>query len=619
MTINSTPHQIETVFGTQYFIDFYQRDYKWTQPQVEAVLDDIFFKFDADYHPEHDATQDSISKYGWYYLNTFVTNEENGRKFIVDGQQRLTTLTLIIIKLVHLCRGHGLVELEEWLKTKIYGAYAEGKTFWMSANGRAGALQDLYDHDAEASLSEPDSAPLSIRNLYGNYGHITRYLDAKLTDAHKLKAFVLYFMKRIQLVELHINDSRDVAMVFEVINDRGERLQPYEVFKGELLGQLAEDEVDRDYLDLWTAAIDPLQDRDSKEPDRFFQLLFRSRHVDNRNEYRDFDGDYQRQVFSQKWDGRLRLKRNPLGVKEFLRCDVRWYAALYRDLLALNGKEGTHLYFNGTLNSQDRQFLLIMSAISVDDNERDRKIKLVARLFDRNYSLLQLTRSYNSNRFTESIIDLNTAIRNQSCDAIQEAFDRQLLQDIKEVTGVTTDDPFLWSLFRSTGYWLGSRFLRYFFARAERFISEQAKLSPIDGYWNLVRNNGVKYGYHIEHILADNSENRMLFNGDEEAFIQQRNRLGALLLLRGADNQSSRNELYSEKLKTYSHAPRLAASLCSDFYHSNPSFKQMIQQHGLNFRPLATFGVDEIEERHALYFDMAKLIWGDESFPKRAT
>ncbi len=237
MTINSTPHQIETVFGTQYFIDFYQRDYKWTQPQVEAVLDDIFFKFDADYHPEHDATQDSISKYGWYYLNTFVTNEENGRKFIVDGQQRLTTLTLIIIKLVHLCRGHGLVELEEWLKTKIYGAYAEGKTFWMSANGRAGALQDLYDHDAEASLSEPDSAPLSIRNLYGNYGHITRYLDAKLTDAHKLKAFVLYFMKRIQLVELHINDSRDVAMVFEVINDRGERLQPYEVFKGELLGQ----------------------------------------------------------------------------------------------------------------------------------------------------------------------------------------------------------------------------------------------------------------------------------------------------------------------------------------------------------------------------------------------
>ena len=135
---------------------------------------------------------------------------------------------------------------------------------------------------------------------------------------------------------------------------------------------------------------------------------------------------------------------------------------------------------------------------------------------------------------------------------------------------------------------------------------------------NLVRNNGVKYGYHIEHILVDNSENRMLFNGDEKAFIQQRNRLGALLLLRGADNQSSRNELYSEKLKTYSHAPRLAASLCSDFYHSNPSFKQMIQQHGLNFRPLATFGVDEIEERHSLYFDMAKLIWGDESFPKRA-
>ena len=41
------------------------------------------------------------AKYPWYYLNTYVTNTIDGRVYVVDGQQRLTTLTLILI-LTHL-------------------------------------------------------------------------------------------------------------------------------------------------------------------------------------------------------------------------------------------------------------------------------------------------------------------------------------------------------------------------------------------------------------------------------------------------------------------------------------------------------------------------------------
>ena len=40
-----------------------------------------------------------MAKYPWYYLNTYVTNTIDGKVYIVDGQQRLTTLTLVLIKL----------------------------------------------------------------------------------------------------------------------------------------------------------------------------------------------------------------------------------------------------------------------------------------------------------------------------------------------------------------------------------------------------------------------------------------------------------------------------------------------------------------------------------------
>ncbi len=91
----------ETFSNKVYFIDFYQRDYKWTEEPVKRLLDDVFYQFDEAYakHADLDPNKENINaRYPWYYLNTYVTNNVNGRDFVVDGQQRLTTLTLILKK-----------------------------------------------------------------------------------------------------------------------------------------------------------------------------------------------------------------------------------------------------------------------------------------------------------------------------------------------------------------------------------------------------------------------------------------------------------------------------------------------------------------------------------------
>ena len=225
MSVNPKPQTIDSVFGSvRYYIDFYQREYKWKKIHIENLLDDIFYKFEGEYNPDIDTNTETIGKFGWYYLNTYVTNEYNGKMFIVDGQQRFTTLTLILIKSYQIAKDLNLSERSDWIKRKIYGTGAEGKSFWMGENNRTEALEDLLkDGELTKSVKHRD---ISIENIYQNYKYISDYLDSKLRKdgnlygKHKFEAFLLFFMRQIILVEILIDNSNDVPMVFELITDR---------------------------------------------------------------------------------------------------------------------------------------------------------------------------------------------------------------------------------------------------------------------------------------------------------------------------------------------------------------------------------------------------------------
>lgn len=613
MSVNPKPQTIDSVFGnTKYYIDFYQREYKWKKQHVESLLDDIFYKFEGEYNHNIDVNPETISKFGWYYLNTYVTNRYNGKMFIVDGQQRFTTLTLILMKLYHISKDLGLEERAEWIKGKIYGTGAEGKSFWIGENERAEALEDLLTNDYKTKNLRGN---ISIENIYQNYKYISAYLDEKLKNQngnynrHKFEAFLLFSMRQIMLVEILIDDSKDVPMVFEVINDRGEKLKPYEVFKGELIGQLDKAEIDY-YYSIWKKRIEELINIDESEADNFFRFYFRSKYVDRRADYRDFDGEYNKTIFSKKWNPIIKLKRNPQKVKNFISNDFQYYSKLYAECLKLSKQEGNPLFFNA-LNEQDRQLLLILSAIKLNDSERDEKIKVGASFFDRHFTLLQLFGCYDSNKFTETIIALNKNIRGKSVEEIKDVFRDQLIKDINEIKNMSINDPFQYSLFKDANNSLGIRFIRYFFARVDHFIAENIK-QPTDSYYNMVRNTGSVNGYHIEHILADNEENKALFGNDEELFYKERNRLGALLILKGRDNLSSSNETYKEKIKTYSHGTLWARTLTEEFYHKHPDFRDFCNKYHLNFEPIKMYDQEAVEERQKLLFDLVKLIWGKE-------
>jgi len=606
MDITPGKQNLDGVFAsTRYYIDFYQRDYRWTDEPVLRLLDDVFFKFNEAYETNSklEPNEEVITEhYPWYYLNTYVTNKVGGKMYIVDGQQRLTTLTLIAIKLLHMAREYNS-KLQHWLDRKIAGYSGAESEFWMNHEGHKAALKALYENE----LDDVDvSSGITAINLEHNFHTISRWLDRHLDSENKFATFVFYFLRRLVLIDLNVEQT-DVPMVFEVINDRGVRLQPFEILKGKLLGQIDKTLLEqKDYSGLWEAQLSLI---DYEFIDIFFRTWLKARFADTRGEGQKFDGDYHREIFKSDYQEILPLRHNPAGVANYLDGPFTYYTRLYSRIRKAHDGDNGALFYN-RLNDLDSAFMLIMSACKIDDPEEDLKFDILPSEADRLFTLLQLQGAYDSNNYQELLYRISADIRDGEAAEIRDIFDAHLMARIGSKRGSVTTEPFRYAYFRNIGITnLNKRFTRYFFGRIDQFFAENTNMGEKHPLESLVTKTSASEGFHIEHILSDNDENRALFDDDENLFEQERNRLGGILLLKGKDNISSNNETYSNKLQSYANSLYWNETLREDSYKSKLDMRAMKEAFGLDLEAMSQFGRDELERRQKLLFQLVSIIW----------
>ena len=178
MDVQPDKQNIDKVFSsTVYYIDFYQRQYKWDHVPVTRLLDDIFYKFNEE-HERYKHLQlpieQLVEKYAWYYLNTYVVNKdsETGCIYIVDGQQRLTTLMLIAIRLRHMAKAYES-DLVDWVSQKISGVQGYKRTFWMNHEQHILTIKALF----EGSEDIPEGEGITGKNMKANYELISKRLE----------------------------------------------------------------------------------------------------------------------------------------------------------------------------------------------------------------------------------------------------------------------------------------------------------------------------------------------------------------------------------------------------------------------------------------------------------
>ncbi len=613
MEIAPDNQNIDRVFSnTTFYIDFYQRDYKWTSEPVLRLMDDIFYKFNQEYesHRSLDPSKEVImAKYPWYYLNTYVTNTIDGKVYVVDGQQRLTTLTLIMINLFQLAEGLKSKTLK-WLESKIAGYSGVEFEFWMNHEKHKQILVDLFELKKEFKDMDTSSGITAV-NILSNYQIIKKWLDAELPDKHKFETFVYYFLYRLVMINLSVEQT-NVPMVFEVINDRGIRLKPYEILKGKLLGQIDKIELDKkNYNGLWENKVQSINTFKEDEIDTFFRYYLKSKFADTRKEANRFDGEYHREMFTNDLNKQLKLKHNSSEVKNFLENAFSYYSNLYIKILEAyqNKKDNLPAVFYNKLNDMDGQFLLILSSCKLNDYLENEKINLVSKEVDRLFSLLQLQNAYDSNSFQDALYKISTEIRNGEISEIRNTFDKYLLEELTNRRNASAIQPFQYPYFRNTGINLNTRFKRYFFARIDQFLAQNLNLGMVHPIEDLVSKTGTKTGFHIEHILSHNQQNLALFNNDEDLFEQERNRVGGILLLKGRDNISSNNEPYQKKLKSYAKTLLWNETLREDTYKSKKDIDDLKKKYKLDLMELNQFGPAELEQRQKLLFEISRIIW----------
>src|SRR5687767_1433523 len=85
----------DLLFEKKYHVDYFQREYKWQFKHIEQLIIDLEASFLSNYNEGDE--RDAVANYNSYYLGPILISEKGTHRSIVDGQQRLTSFTLLLI------------------------------------------------------------------------------------------------------------------------------------------------------------------------------------------------------------------------------------------------------------------------------------------------------------------------------------------------------------------------------------------------------------------------------------------------------------------------------------------------------------------------------------------
>ena len=182
----------ELLAGRKYSIDYYQREYKWQTKQVAELIDDLANKFLEDYEPGHERS--AVADYGHYFVGSIIVSDKDGQKFIIDGQQRLTTLTLLLIYLQrHLDDEDQKSQLSELIFSQKFGK----RSFNLDIPERTACMESLYAGTEYVDNDPPES----VANILARYADIDESFPEELRD-DALPYFVDWLIESVHLVEI---------------------------------------------------------------------------------------------------------------------------------------------------------------------------------------------------------------------------------------------------------------------------------------------------------------------------------------------------------------------------------------------------------------------------------
>ena len=589
----------ELLKGIKYSIDYYQREYRWQDKQISELIEDLGGKFLEEYQIGHERSK--VADYAHYFLGSVIISKKEAASYIVDGQQRLTSLTLLLIFLRNLQKDRPKqVNVDEL----IFSERFDKKSFNVHVDERTQAMEALY----EGQFIDITDRPESVQNLILRYRDLDKAFPDELRG-NALPYFVDWLLENVHLVEITAYSDDDAYTIFETMNDRGLSLSPTDMLKGYLLANMNEQK--RIAANArWRERIRELKDAGKEvEPD-CFKAWLRSQYATKIRERKrgakaeDFD---RMGTEFHRW---LRDAAGDVGLKQsddfyrFVDRDFSFYSRQYLRIVDASAKPVLgleHIFYNAQ-HGFTLQNMLLLAPLHPDDDAvtQTRKMSIVARYLD----ILLTWRLWNFRSVAYSTMQyamflVMRDIRGLSVSSLAARLHESLS---KETETFGSND-------RLRVHQQNRYALHRVLARLTDYV-ETASHQP-SRYAEFVVEGANRY--EVEHIWADHADQHTDEFAHASDFSEYRNRIGALLLLPKKFNASYGDLSYLEKLPHYLTQNLLARSLHPQCYEHNPGFLQFVQSSGLPFHPHPEFQKADIEERNVLYRKLAERVWSPES------
>lgn len=603
--------------GRKYTVDYFQREYRWGKKQIEQMLEDFQSTFEAFYDPNKHDTPEEVMNYGFYYMGCIICTGGSVKK-IIDGQQRLTSLTLLIIYLNNLQKKSDsdedlIVPLDDMIYSKAFSK----KSFNIEVADRGSCMQALLQKDSNyMPVNE------STQNMFDRYQDIEDIFPDEL-KGEALPYFINWLIEKVLLLEIDTPSDDEAHTIFLTMNDRGLSLNSAEMMKAFIIQQVAE--ADRIEVNCkWQHNINRIKEASSYDTSgmvntqdvEFISIWLRAKYANSMRNARRGANDEDYELLGDKFHTWVRNNAHakmglvkPKDYKEFVLTEMSRVTDLYLRMKEYGNKPVSgyeEVYYNSD-RDLTYQIMLAIAAIRNDDPEDviEKKIQMTAKFVD-DFATTRILNfkkvNWNTNKYL--LFHVMQDIRNADCKTIGMVYVRALRRMDVSIEGITR-----FGLNQFSG-----RYMLHILARFTSYINvSMGNPSHFEEYVDRKRQGNT---YDVEHILPDKYEDYKEGFKDYDDFEAARNQVGNLILLTRDKNRSYQAMKYTEKVQKYAGDNILAQALNDIAYENNPKFLAVANEYG--FHAINDFDKQSVADRAEIYLKIASDIWNPDEIKQLA-
>ena len=248
-TIKAEELQLFNIFNDsfRFKIPNYQRPYAWTTEQTSELLDDLLYAMEQ---------AENVRDASPYFLGSIVIIKEDGQtqSYVVDGQQRITTLTILFCVLRELAAESNKIAIDKYV-------YAPGAIFADIPGHFRLTVRELDKDFFKDNIQRMGSLSHFVGSSYGKLSDSqtrmlenTSYLYKSISkfDEKRRNTLMQFLVQRCYLVMVSTSDRNSAYRIFSVLNDRGLDLSPTDILKADIIGALKGKE-ENTYTRKWEA------------------------------------------------------------------------------------------------------------------------------------------------------------------------------------------------------------------------------------------------------------------------------------------------------------------------------------------------------------------------------